>query len=241
MSSGIASLHKILKDENRRKIILLLREKGSLSYVDLMKALGIANTGKMNYHLKVLGDLLAKTEDGKYALTEKGVLASRLLLEFPEAAVNGSQAKPKWWRKFWIGAAFFVTVSLIISFAAYFLGYIDLAGLYQSAISIVGAIGIAYMIQHVTREMLSKKTQLILNKIAYTGLGVGSGLTASFFGVVLLSLLSMRLGGPSIAKLIDNTLETFLVNVVPPIIGGILGYRFGKKRGFKRPEPKWAI
>jgi hypothetical protein len=84
MGSGIASLHKVLKDETRRRIILLLQEKGSLSYVDLMKALGITNTGKMNYHLKVLGDLLAKKEDGQYVLTEKGTLASRLLLEFPE-------------------------------------------------------------------------------------------------------------------------------------------------------------
>ena len=69
MSAGIALLHKILKDETRRKIIILLHEQGSLSYVDLMKALGIANTGKMNYHLKVLDDLLTKTEEGKYAAT----------------------------------------------------------------------------------------------------------------------------------------------------------------------------
>lgn len=88
MSSGIASLHKVLKDETRRKIILLLQEKGSLSYVDLMKALGITNTGKMNYHLKVLGDLLAKKENGQYALTEKGTLASRLLLKFPEVTTR---------------------------------------------------------------------------------------------------------------------------------------------------------
>ena len=88
MSSGIASLHKLLKDETRRRIILLLQEKGSLSYVDLMKALGITNTGKMNYHLKVLGNLLAKKEVGQYVLTEKGTLASQLLLEFPEVTAR---------------------------------------------------------------------------------------------------------------------------------------------------------
>jgi len=85
MSSGIGSLYKVLKDENRRRIILLLQEKGSLSYVDLMKALGVVNTGKMNYHLKVLGNLLSKNENGQYILSEKGVLASRLLQEFSEA------------------------------------------------------------------------------------------------------------------------------------------------------------
>ncbi len=44
----------------------------------------IASTGTLNYHLKVLGDLLSKNESGQHALTERGKLASRLLLEFPE-------------------------------------------------------------------------------------------------------------------------------------------------------------
>lgn len=101
MNPSIASLHKVLKDETRRKIILLLQENGSLSYVDLMKALGITNTGKMNYHLKILGDLLSKREDGQYTLTEKGTLASRLL-EFPEGIENQLRPSPKepqvlWW------------------------------------------------------------------------------------------------------------------------------------------------
>lgn len=103
MGSGIASLHKVLKDETRRKIILLLQEKGSLSYVDLMKALVITNTGKMNYHLKVLGDLLSKKEDGQYALTEKGTLASRLLLEFPEATPRQMGLNPERPQVFWGG------------------------------------------------------------------------------------------------------------------------------------------
>jgi hypothetical protein len=103
MGSGIASLHKVLKDETRREIILLLQEKVSLSYVDLMKALGITNTGKMNYHLKVLGDLLAKKENGQYALTEKGTLASRLLLEFPEVTPRQMGLYPERPQVFWGG------------------------------------------------------------------------------------------------------------------------------------------
>jgi predicted transcriptional regulator len=71
MNSGLASLHKVLKDETRRKIVLLLNEKGSLSYTDLMKTLEIDNTGRVNYHLKVLDGLVTKREDGRYALTEK--------------------------------------------------------------------------------------------------------------------------------------------------------------------------
>jgi len=84
MTNGFASLHKVLKDETRRRIVLLLNEKGSLSYTDLMNTLEIDNTGRMNYHLKVLDDLIAKRENGQYALTEKGKLSSQLLLELPE-------------------------------------------------------------------------------------------------------------------------------------------------------------
>jgi predicted transcriptional regulator len=98
MNSGFASLHKVLKDETRRKIVLLLNEKGSLSYTDLMKTLEIDNTGRMNYHLKVLDDLIMKREDGQYALTEKGKLASRLLLDFPDENRQQLGMKPKWWR-----------------------------------------------------------------------------------------------------------------------------------------------
>jgi DNA-binding transcriptional ArsR family regulator len=84
MSSGIASLHKILKDKTRQKIISLLNEKNNLTYTELMDATQAGSTGLLNYHLKVLGNLITKGEAGQYLLTEKGKLASRLLLEFPD-------------------------------------------------------------------------------------------------------------------------------------------------------------
>jgi hypothetical protein len=49
-----------------------------------MDATKTSSTGQLNYHLKVLGDLLTKNKAGQYLLTEKGKLASKLLLEFPE-------------------------------------------------------------------------------------------------------------------------------------------------------------
>ncbi|MEM2936348.1 MAG: winged helix-turn-helix domain-containing protein [Candidatus Bathyarchaeia archaeon] len=84
----MGALYKVLKDDTRRRILLLLHERGSLAYTDLMNFLEITNTGKMNYHLKVLGDLISKGEDGKYSLTEKGLLAAQLLLKFPEKTVT---------------------------------------------------------------------------------------------------------------------------------------------------------
>lgn len=61
MSSGLESLHKVLKDEKRRKIITLLNEKEA-SYTELMNMLEIiSSTGKLNYHLKVLNELIINT------------------------------------------------------------------------------------------------------------------------------------------------------------------------------------
>ena len=99
MSKGIASIHKILKDETRQKIILMLNEKGSISYTDLMDTLGFVGTGLLNYHLKVLADLLIKNEDGQYMLTEKGQLAYRVLTEFSS---NQPQVIDKRIYKSWI-------------------------------------------------------------------------------------------------------------------------------------------
>jgi DNA-binding HxlR family transcriptional regulator len=241
MSTAFASLPKILKDKTRQKIILLLKEKNNLTYTELMTELKITSTGKLNYHLKTLADLLYKKDDGAYALTEKGKLVSKLLTDFPDENRKQLGIKPKWWKKFWIGAAVFVTISTIIVSIEYFLGNLDFTGVYRGIISILSGVGLAYMIQHITRDILSKKTRLLLNEIMYVSLGVWLGLCVSFFGVLLISILSVHFGGPSIAKMINTSFETITLLAVPAIIGGIAGYRFGKKRDFKRPEPKYAI
>ena len=79
-----ASLHKILSDTTRRSILELLAEKESLTYTDMMTLLQITNTGRLNYHLKVLGSLISKDEGGRYRLTEQGRQAASLLRTFPE-------------------------------------------------------------------------------------------------------------------------------------------------------------
>lgn len=76
------SLSEVLKNRTRRKIITELADKGSISYVDLMNLINVNNTGKFNYHLKILGDLILKDENGKYNLSEKGNLAVRFLQKF---------------------------------------------------------------------------------------------------------------------------------------------------------------
>jgi hypothetical protein len=58
-----------------------------------MNLLEVTNTGKLNYHLKILNDLIQKGEDGKYSLTERGQLASQLLQKFPEKPVEPNRLR----------------------------------------------------------------------------------------------------------------------------------------------------
>jgi hypothetical protein len=50
---------------------LCLNRIDSLSYMELMNLLNIKNTGRLNYHLKTLDNLIEKRNDGKYQLTER--------------------------------------------------------------------------------------------------------------------------------------------------------------------------
>jgi hypothetical protein len=90
MSVDIESFQKVLNHPIRRKVILTLRQSGSLSYMDLMGTVAASNTGKFNYHLKILADLIQKDSNGKYLLTEKGQLAAQFLLTFKEKGIEPS-------------------------------------------------------------------------------------------------------------------------------------------------------
>ena len=189
MNSGLASLHKILKDETRRKIIFLLSEKEPLSYTELMNELGFVSTGMLNYHLKILGDLLTKTEDGQYKLTEKGTLASRLLQEFPEG--NSFKQKPKWERKFWKAAGTIAVASVLIHFAAFFLGYIELNRLLQGLLLIIPIISIIYLYEHVTRDILPEKIRSTYLRINYYARGVVIGFLLWFAMLFILNFTGL--------------------------------------------------
>jgi len=94
LSVDLPHLHGILKDQTRARVLELLEQKERLSYVELQTTLGIAHTGKLNYHLKILGDLISKDEQsGLYSLSEKGRVAVALLGKFQTMAEsNGAVA-----------------------------------------------------------------------------------------------------------------------------------------------------
>ena len=236
MSSRFASLHKILKDETRRKIILLLNEKGNLSYTDLMDKVGIVRTGLLNYHLKILGDLLAKTEVGQYALTEKGKLAYRLLQVFPEE--NNQLQKRKRQKRFWTVAALSQIVYLVTILTLYYLRYIDFGRLVLYSVLFAGSIGLAYLGYRMqdNRPEPGSKEEKSRFKIGYILLGGLFGLATAFFGPVFLTVISVSLGGPNFMRIINEPLEIFFL-VSLTILGGVIGYYLGKRNGFRKP--KW--
>jgi hypothetical protein len=88
MGIDFDSFQDVLKHPIRRKIILALSEHQALSYMDLMIDVEATNTGKFNYHLKILSDLILKDPNSKYELTEKGRLAAQFLQTFKEKKVE---------------------------------------------------------------------------------------------------------------------------------------------------------
>jgi len=232
MSSGISSLHKILKDENRRRILLELHEKGSISYVDLMKTLEISNTGKMNYHLKVLGDLIAKNEDGKYLLTEKGKLATRMLLEFKEKKSPDKKSLfqldaefPSWYLTLvYVSAA----VYLLVFLALYVEGIVDFSRMILAAIVI--ALGLVFFVvaqkMRKTKGKWSPKRQMLGSEIAMIAFGALVGMVAFIFGgalllfgfQTLLQWFGFRFVLPPFA------LWYIVSSVVGAIVGGYIAY-----------------
>ena len=220
MTSTINSLHKILKDETRRKVILTLNEKGSATYTELMESLGIVSTGTLNYHLKVLGDLLKKDATEKYVLTEKGKLASRLLTEFPEQ--NGSMSNKGRLKIIWFFSAMVFTV------AAIFMAYAFNVSIYRLILAVITAqIGTAFYYYLRTKP---EKTGRIF------WLGVGVAVIGSLFWFILQVFMKetgFRLQLLSLTGTTGDDLFALISLVVLWTLGGFVGDWIGKKRKYK--------
>jgi DNA-binding transcriptional ArsR family regulator len=111
-----ASLHETLANVTRRKIVRLLRENGALSYSELMKTAQVMSSGQMNYHIKVLGDLVSTDEKGKYSLNEKGIFAYTSLHSYQNKKSSFILNSP---RQQWVGAVFVAVLFLVGIFFLY--------------------------------------------------------------------------------------------------------------------------
>jgi DNA-binding transcriptional ArsR family regulator len=166
MSKEAASLHKILKDETRQKIILLLNEKRSLGYTELLDATEVGSTGRLNYHLKVLSELLQKNENGQYSLTEKGKLASQLIVEFPDKKVS-SQTEVHLSRRMVVVGIITYSIFATGFLALYVQGVMNLSTLLLNELIATGFLGI-FLVSLILNKIgikLSIKPQLSSGKI----------------------------------------------------------------------------
>ena len=75
----------------RRKIIEMLA-KNNMQYTQILEKLNI-DTGKLNFHLKKLEDLITKDEKGLYRLTDKGLKAFSIIQQVPEKIEEASPAR----------------------------------------------------------------------------------------------------------------------------------------------------
>jgi DNA-binding transcriptional ArsR family regulator len=70
-------IYAALKHPVRRRILRMLAQE-ELTYTQMLTKLDL-DTGHLNYYLESLGELLAKTPEGKYRLSEFGVAAFKLM------------------------------------------------------------------------------------------------------------------------------------------------------------------
>ena len=83
-----------LKHPVRRRILRMLCVE-ELTYSQILSTLGI-DSGHLNYHLENLGELLAKTEQGKYRLSAFGKATVELMTGVEETKISASEARNLW-------------------------------------------------------------------------------------------------------------------------------------------------
>lgn len=79
-SIELEHVYSILGNVHKRKIIIFLGEHGRASFSELKKALKVS-VGNLYYNLDGLAGFVAKSEDRKYYLTEKGKALYKFLLD----------------------------------------------------------------------------------------------------------------------------------------------------------------
>jgi hypothetical protein len=234
MNDGLTDLYKILKDENRQTIIGILEAKGAVSYTELLEASETGSTGLLNYHLKVLGDLVEKNSAGQYLLTEKGKVASSVLHNFPPQAdqARKRRAQKIYWSLLAVGQ-----IVLLASFIVfYFLGSIDSTRLIQAFIGCAIWLPMSYFgyKMMVNPPPLGSDRMKKRMRIAYPLGGACIGWAAAF----LLVLLSAVFAKALLRYLMTDTYFVFTF-LVAPAIGCVWGYWVGKRTGFNKP--KWMV
>jgi len=82
-----------LKHPIRRRILRMLAEK-HMSFSEMLEALGVSNSF-LTYHLDNLGELLGKSDDGRYKLSSFGEAAMSTMTKVEDIPTTARQQLPK--------------------------------------------------------------------------------------------------------------------------------------------------
>jgi hypothetical protein len=235
MSTDLTNLYKALKDPNRQTIIGILEAKGATSYTELLEASETGSTGLLNYHLKVLGDLVEKNAEGQYVLSEKGKVASSVLHNFPPQAelARKRRAQKIYWSLLAVGQ-----IVLLASFVVvYFLGLIDIIRLVQACIACAIFLPMSYFGYKSIVNPPSPGSDRMKKRmrVAYPLGGAWLGFAISFFVVGLVLATFAR---PLLRYFWTAEYWAFMV-AGAPALGAVWGYWVGKRNGFN--QPKWIV
>lgn len=234
--SGLESLHRILKDEKRRKILISLDEKDALTYTDLLNALEIKSTGKLNYHLKVLNELITKRENGSYILTGKGKLAVKLLKEFNERKSQAQLEAAPPPRGYYIVVCLFTVAVVGLDFVFFALGQVAISSFVENL-----ALAVLAVVFLVAAERARAKRLLWQPNRQRLGAAVSIVFAGAFAGGVGLFFIGgLALFGlaPQSVHRVFPTFDSWIVTsfVVGAVFGGLVGYLIYRRSRLSDPE-----
>jgi DNA-binding transcriptional ArsR family regulator len=96
-----------LKHPIRRQVLLLLEQRGEVSFTDIQNAVGINDTGLLSYHLKELALLVEQSARGKYHLSEIGQTSMVLFRKVERERQSASTAVRREFER-WLGKIVFL-------------------------------------------------------------------------------------------------------------------------------------
>ena len=192
-----------------------------MTYTDLMESLSIVSTGTLNYHLKILGNLIKKNDLGQYLLSEKGQLAYRVLTEFPN---EQPQVADKRIFKAWI-ILFAATVAITI-----LNGYFFIPLQRTALILAIEILSFSFAFYIRIRPSHSGNRAFF---IAVGAFGIGFIFWFIITSLILFSGLRWQIVG-STGNLGDDFVVTATL-IICWIVGGFVGDLIGKRRNYIIP------
>jgi DNA-binding HxlR family transcriptional regulator len=228
MVSEFTAFSKVLRDSTNQKILMLIKENNGLSCADLLEKSEVISEGMLNYHLKVLDELLNKNEENQYVLTEKGQIALKLLEEFPKHK-NLRKNSKQFWLALGLGYVIFLSVILVL----YSQEYIDPRSFRKMFGTLTGVLGLLPLLYYITDVDLtserSKEKHITAIKLFFTIWGGIVGILMGMIGLALTTGIAIYVGELGSIQIINNQAFDYVYFGSAVVIGCLTGYFVGKK------------